>query len=369
MGSSEFHKRIVVGIEIEAYSIDPERHAIGLRLSRPRRGLCEDGERFTRDWSIGSEYNSRPFSTVRESLFLLKSGLRKYLRSLYRTKKPDIRHPVPLLVGGWTNRFAGAHLHLSVADRTLSRKVAASLSAHIHDLLPLVIAVTANSPVWDGQVTDVASNRILRGTRKYFKLTKRGHLRRFWEDELVYSPKCKTKPATLEVRVLDSNIPEYVVAAICLVKAAALRWLRRNGAPTRISHAKYARAREDAASRGMRSHLFWNGDELTASRYLDRFLWVHRAEIGEMDVPEDIFEIFRLLKRGFNGARVIEEAVRISRKEHPQTWQQRFAKRYSQGLHRLLSGDPLRDFARALKVKLPDTDRIWLGSRRASIDE
>ena len=50
--------------------------------------------------SIGSEYNSRPFETIRESLFLLKTGLRKYLRTLYRTHAPMRDHVVPLLVGG-----------------------------------------------------------------------------------------------------------------------------------------------------------------------------------------------------------------------------------------------------------------------------
>ncbi|MDX1411409.1 MAG: hypothetical protein R3351_04590, partial [Nitrospirales bacterium] len=55
------NKRIVLGVEIEAYSINVADHKIGRRLSRPRPGLSESGERFTRDASIGSEYNSRPF--------------------------------------------------------------------------------------------------------------------------------------------------------------------------------------------------------------------------------------------------------------------------------------------------------------------
>ena len=42
-----------------------------------------------RDTSIGSEYVSRPFHTVREALFLLKSGLRKYLRDNYRGEVDD----------------------------------------------------------------------------------------------------------------------------------------------------------------------------------------------------------------------------------------------------------------------------------------
>src|SRR6266567_7898768 len=76
--------RVIIGVEIEAYSIGRGDYKIGRRTSRPRPGLSERGERFTRDTSIGSEYNSRPFSTIREALFLLKAGLRKYLRDRYR---------------------------------------------------------------------------------------------------------------------------------------------------------------------------------------------------------------------------------------------------------------------------------------------
>ncbi|MDE2293749.1 MAG: hypothetical protein KGL53_16840, partial [Elusimicrobia bacterium] len=57
--------RILIGMEVEAYSIDIADFSIGRRLSRPRPGLSESGERFTRDASIGSEYNSRPFTSVR----------------------------------------------------------------------------------------------------------------------------------------------------------------------------------------------------------------------------------------------------------------------------------------------------------------
>src|SRR5689334_16878721 len=76
-------RQVVAGVEIEAYSISQADYSIGRRTSRPRPGVSEKGERFTRDTSIGSEYISRPFSTTREALFLLKSGLRKYLRDMY----------------------------------------------------------------------------------------------------------------------------------------------------------------------------------------------------------------------------------------------------------------------------------------------
>ncbi|WNM56961.1 glutamate-cysteine ligase family protein [Candidatus Nitrospira allomarina] len=364
-----FHQRIVIGVEIEAYSINVTDHKIGRRLSKPRPGLSESGERFTRDASIGSEYNSRPFTTIRESLFLLKAGLRKYLRGLYRSREDEQDYRVPLFVGGWTNRFAGTHLHISVANRKLTKQEATALSWHLHDQLPLLIATGANSPIWDKKVTGKASNRFLRGNATYFTPTKRGDLTSVDTRELVYSKGRKTKPPTLEIRVFDSNIPEFVVANLCLVKAVCLRWLRGEAAANRMSHADYLLARTEAATKGMKARLPWKREWMPAPDYLDQFLWEHREEFDAMDIPEEIYEVLRLLKRRYNGARLIHDAVALAIREHPQTWQRRFAKRYRSGLGHLLSGNTLQDFAAELEVPFPSTERVWLGRKRASIDE
>lgn len=369
MPATEKGQRVVIGVEIEAYSIHTAHFEIGRKLSRPRRGVSESGEKFTRDASIGSEYNSRPFTTVREALFLLKSGLRKYFRDFYRGRVYAEERRIPLLVGSWTDRNAGAHLHLSIAGRRLDHASARSLAWHLHDYLPLIIAVGANSPVWSKQITGRASTRLLRGSRSYFTPVRRGELPTRSTCELVYSRGRKTKPPTLEIRVLDSNIPEFLLASLVVVKAAALRWLSGKSAANRMSHAEYQRARLDAGFRGLKASLPWKGEPLPAPKFLDRFLWEHRAELELMDIPEDVYETLRLVKRGYNGARIIHDAVALAKKEHPQTWQKRFAKRYSRALERLLSGDSLRSFAEGLGVELPETDNVWLGRRNASLDE
>lgn len=367
---SDLAKRVVTGVEVEAYSIGAGDYQIGRRLSRPRPGVSEDGERFTRDSSIGSEYNSRPFETVRESLFLLKSGLRKYLRSLYRSHQPLRDHVVPLLVGGWTNRFAGTHIHVSIAGQRLTQDRAADLSHHIHDHIPFLIAIGANSPVWDHRLTTQASNRFLRGSETYFLPSPPGELHLPGDDvhhEMVYNPARKRKPATLEIRVLDSNLPEFIVAALCVIKAVSLRWLSGGEAGDHLRHSNYLWSRLDAGHRGMRCRLQWQGRSVTAGQYLDKFLWEYRREIEEIDPPEEILEVFKLLKKGFNGARIIRDAAAFSRREHPQTWQRRFARRYYEGLELLLSGNTLRDFAETMKVQLPDTSNVWLGRRGAQV--
>ena len=145
----DFHKHIIIGVETEIYSINPTGYAIGRRLSRPPRGSRETAERFLKDTSIGSEYNSRPFETIREAFFLLKSGFRKYIRRLYVHKKTPHTNPLPLLTGTWTNRFAGTHLHISIAHKKLDFDTAASMARYRHDYIPFLIAVSANSPVWN----------------------------------------------------------------------------------------------------------------------------------------------------------------------------------------------------------------------------
>ncbi len=362
-----FHQRIVTGVELESYTILTPEFRISRELAFPRKGVGEKGERFGRDWSIGTEYNSRPFQTIREGLFLLKAGLRKYSLKLYRRRTLSRKGRHLLLTGGWRDRYAGAHIHLSVAGRKLRRDEARRLAWHLHDHIPLLVAIGANSPVWADEITDLASSRIAQASRTYFRPIPRNRLTSRSMDEMLYSPGRRTKPPTVEIRVLDSNVPEFVLAAVCLVKAAALAWLSGKGAANRISHAAYVRSRQDAARRGMKARLCWNGEWISVPAYLDRFFWALRREVAAMDVPQEIWTTFKLLKKGFNGSAFLARAARLAHEEHPQTWQRRFAKRYVRAIDELLSGNTLPDFAARLGVELPDWHDTWLGRRRLNL--
>jgi hypothetical protein len=356
-------RRIVIGVEIEAYSIESGDNHIGRKLSSPKRGLSEYDEGFTRDSSIGSEYNSRPFSTVREALFLLRSGLRKYLRTLYQAPYSRHAHRVPLLVGGWTDRTAGTHLHVSVRGSRMSHKEAVSLSCHVHDHLPLFIALGANSPVWERELTPYSCNRILQGTETYFNPLLRGQLASGKTTEMCYSHALGDKPPTLEIRVPDSNLPPFVVASLCLMKAVCLRWLRGGGLSNRTRHQDFLRARNEAAKQGMCARLCWKGQWMPAGNYLDRFLLVHREEFEAMDVPDEIDEVLRLCGSGFNGSRILRDAVLEAQRTHSRTWEGHFAERYVRGLQEVLSGNTLADFASALCVRLTRERRIRSSGR------
>jgi gamma-glutamyl:cysteine ligase YbdK (ATP-grasp superfamily) len=357
-------ERFTLGVELESYTIATPGFRISREMAFPRKGVGEHGERFGRDASVGTEYNGRPFQTIREGFFLLKAGLRKYSLKLYRTKSTSRIRRQLLLVGGWRDRFAGAHLHLALVGEELTKERARHLAWHLHDHLPLLVAVMANSPVWGDELTEIASNRVERASRVYFHPIARRVLTSRAMDEMTFSRARKTKPATLELRVMDSNIPEFVIAAACIVKAAALT--RRSGrrASNLISHSAYLRSRSDAARRGMKAHLCWNGEWLTARSYLDRFVWVHRDELEKMDIPQDVWTAFKLLKKGLNGSAILTQAVRRAHLEHPQTWQRRFAKRYMAALDHLLAGNSILDFIERLGVEVPDLDDVWLGRRR-----
>jgi hypothetical protein len=362
-----FHERLVCGIELEGYTILLPGHAISRKMAFHRKGTAEKGERFGRDSSIGTEYNSRPFSTLREGFFLLKAGLRKYNTSLYRTKTVPRAGRRVFLVGGWRDRFAGAHVHFSIAGKKLERGEARRLAWHLHDHIPLFVAMAANSPVWADAITPHASNRVLKGTKAYFRPIARDALRSRPYDEMTLSRGRKTKPPTLELRVMDSNIPEYVLAVTALAKACLLACLRGEKASNRVSHYRYLRGRLDAARHGMRARLCWNGEWITAPEYLDRFIWVYRKELKEMDVPHEIWETFKYLKRGANGSMILGKAAREAYGEHPQTWQSRFAKRYTAAIDALLSGRTLSEFMRRLNVKPPSVKDTWLGRRKLKL--
>jgi hypothetical protein len=250
-----------------------------------------------------------------------------------------------------------------VADRELAKADARRLAWHLHDHIPFLIAVSANSPVWADEITSVASNRVVRASRAYFRPIERGEITQRAFDEMLYSPGRKRKPPTLELRVMDSNIPEFVMVVASLVKAAALGWRAGVRASNRIPRSAYLHAREDAALRGMKARLCWNGDWVTVPRYLDRFVWEHRQALGQMDIPEDVWTAFKLLKRKLNGSAVVAEAARRAYDEHPQTWQSRFGRRYVEALDHLLSGHSVVGFLERLHVSVPELEPVWIGRR------
>lgn len=354
-------RAISLGVELESYSIAIPDYRISRELKFPRRGSAEKGERFTRDFSIGSEYNSKVFFTIREAFFLLRNGLRKYIH--YRSFPKERNYHTLFPVGGWKDRFAGTHIHVALGKKKFDETDARLLARRLHAHIPFLIALTGNSPVWREKVKPLNSARLLFGSSKYCKITrKKSHFRNPYS-EIMFNRGGKRKPPTLEIRIPDSGVPEYIIAAACIVKAVALRWLERRPAYNQLSHENYILAREEAVRRGPEAKLFWNRHKLGVPAYTDLFFRKYEGELNRLRIPSEIIDIFKYLKKEWNQSTVIRKAVQKSRWHHRPTWQRRFAKRYAVAIERLLDGNSYYDFAKTLGVRLPSIERTWLARR------
>ena len=361
----KIHKPVIsMGVELETYSIAIPENRICRELQFPKRSIIEKGERFIRDWSIGSEYNSKVFTTIREAFFLLKSGLRKYTK--FRQPNGTDGQHVIFPVGGWIDRFAGSHVHLAKGSHRLRYEEAKELAYYLHDHIPFLIALSANSPVWREKITPHASNRLIRGSDKYCRATKRGILYKHRFRELTFNLGGKKKPPTLELRVCDSSVPEYIVAVLCICHAVALKWAKRKPLLNKSTHINYLKAREQAVRLGPKARLVWTNHRLSVSDYVDLFFRKYEEELDQMDIPDEILSIFKYLKKGWNQAEIIRKAAEYCRRRHSPTWQRQFAKRYRVAIEELLDGNSFVRFAQRLNVKLPNIERTWLGRREAN---
>ena len=82
-----------------------------------------------------------------------------------------------------------------------------------------------------------------------------------------------------------------------------------------------------------------------------------------MDVPEEVWAAFKLLKRGFSSSRILRRSARDAYAKHAPSWQRRFAKRYVEAINRILEGNSLDHFLRALNVPIPNLSGVWLGRK------
>lgn len=352
-----------MGVELETYSIALPENRICRSLQFPKRSTVEKGERFTRDWSIGSEYNSRVFTTIRESFFLLKSSLRKY--SEFRPENDSDLDCAIFPCGGWTDRFAGAHLHLAFGKQKLKYEPAKALAERVHDHMPFLIVLGGNSPVWREKITPYSSCRLLRGSHKYCKITRRSVLYKDHFREMTYNKGGKKKPPTLEIRIMDSSVPEYLVAGLVVLRAVSMHWLKRRKQLNCSTHANYSKARDKAIREGPAARLVWTNHWMRTSDYVDLFFRKYHEELKEMDIPDEVIRVFKYLKKGWNQAEVIRKAALLCYRKHRPTWQRQFAKKYAVAIRELLNGNSFEQFAHRLGVRLPHLDRTWLGRKEA----
>ncbi|MBO3840659.1 MAG: hypothetical protein JTT17_07605 [Candidatus Brockarchaeota archaeon] len=336
---------ITIGVEIEFYTILTEDKRISRNILLPRERTSEEGGKFTVDKSIGPEYITKPFENITEAFCTIVKDLSKY------AEPSNNLHAIPLPIGGWNNRFAGAHFHVGFKERGLEKREALTLANYIHDHIPFIIAVSANSPIWQRKITEYHSNRILRGGEKYCRPIVKGMLNQNHYKEMNFNPENKHKPPTLEIRVCDSNIPPYVCTVITILRILASAW--RNGirAYNNLTHETYLQGRFNAAQRGVKAVLYWNGKPVTISEYLRLFTLSYGDEASVLDIPSSVLEAFSLLEKGWNHAEAIRHVAIDSKKKFGRGWEKDIAVKLTSAMKILLNGGSLKNYYNALGLE------------------
>ena len=97
----------------------------------------------------------------------------------------------------------------------------------------------------------------------------------------------RDKPPTLEIRVCDTNIPEYAVAALTVVYAVIMRAKKgkkgeqRKKKPLMENTFKnHLIARENAIKSGSKAELIWNNKKTTMAKYVDKFFYFYKDELN-----------------------------------------------------------------------------------------
>ncbi|HXV28547.1 MAG TPA: hypothetical protein VD913_06230, partial [bacterium] len=193
----------------------------------------------------------------------------------------------------------------------------------------------------------------------------RGVLYKHHFRELTFNRGGKKKPPTLEIRVCDSSLPEYMAAVLCVCKAIVMQWLKKRQAYNHSIHANYLKARDQAVRFGPKAKLVWTNHQLSVPDYVDLFFRKYEEELKHMDIPEEVFDVFKYLKKGWNQAEVIRKAARGCRRKNRRTWQKSFARKYALAIEELLNGNSYQQFAHRLGVALPNIERTWLGRKEA----
>jgi carboxylate-amine ligase len=145
------------------------------------------------------------------------------------------------------------HVHIGVADPESAIRLLNRLRAH----LPLLLALSASSPLWRGRATGLASNR----TILFQAFPRTGLPRRFenyedWVSTVDLLLRCAAIPeptflwwdvrpqprfGTIEVRIMDAQPQLHATAALCaLVQAVCRLELEEGYAPPQLTHAQEA---------------------------------------------------------------------------------------------------------------------------------
>jgi glutamate---cysteine ligase / carboxylate-amine ligase len=268
-----------VGLEEEVMLLDPDSWMLAQRADEVLDVLGNElaGHCSAETHEAALELNTRPHATVGGAiaeLGRLRERLARHARDLGLATAAAGMHPAPMAedprvsparryqvvqrtMRGIARReptFA-LHVHVGVADPDSAIRLLNRLRAH----LPLLLALSASSPLWRGRATGLASNRTI-----LFQAFPRTGLPRRFEDYadwvstvdlllrsgaipeptfLWWDARPQPRFGTVEVRIMDAQPRLEATAALCaLVQALARLELEEGYASRELVHAQEALA-------------------------------------------------------------------------------------------------------------------------------
>jgi hypothetical protein len=156
------------------------------------------------------------------------------------------------------------------------------------------------------------------------------------------------------------------MAPVAMVKVLTIAYIRGTQRANDLDFQKYKRSRWSAAKYGVKGSLHWNGRNIKFHSYLDNFFDAYHGEIEECNIPDEILNIFRLAKIGWNHARILEKGLKTAKSLYGSkkfNWRKQFIDLYSRALESLLDGAKLDEYTRMLNVELPEIDDVILGKK------
>ena len=157
------------------------------------------------------------------------------------------------------------------------------------------ISSVENSPIIEEAMTEFASNRLIKNGNFMFTPLIRSVLKEIimktsHVNEINYSKaNGEKKPPTLEVRVADSNIPEYICAGLFILNVAIMGAIRGKKLWKYYDHLSYMEDRLNVAKRGINASIHWNKAKLRLPKYIDAFFNFYHEECQSLHCKWSLF--------------------------------------------------------------------------------
>jgi len=201
-----------IGTEVELNKIDKDRNQIkGRRTNFNTEGISDVyGFEKTHDGTVAGEWKSPVWTDIEIALL----DMDKFYTEIKEKMIPNNEFPLPFSVGD--NISAGQHQHIGVRNVMMNEDLARNMRKALLPVLPMLYYLHGNSTDDILHMSNRNHRLMYRSGDQYARPKKQLDTDHY--NECSYSGQREDKPATLELRGFDANIPQVVCANMVLVK-------------------------------------------------------------------------------------------------------------------------------------------------------